>query len=139
MREKKKQKKKVLQQKKKRILKVKKRKKTILLKKFIEECKQKLLKKYEELSNLQKSSADILFEEKGDEADIADSVLGKEMTQELSDTQRKILDLIVLALEKINKGTYGICENCGKIIEKKRLSILPWVRYCVKCQNNIEK
>jgi len=131
MREKKKQKKKVLQQKKER-------KKTILLK-FIEECKQKLLKKYEELSNLQKSSADILFEEKGDEADIADSVLGKEMTQELSDTQRKILDLIVLALEKINKGTYGICENCGKVIEKKRLSILPWVRYCVKCQNNIEK
>jgi|ADKJ01.1.fsa_nt_gi DnaK suppressor protein len=131
MREKKKQKKKVLQQKKER-------KKTILLK-FIEECKQKLLKKYEELSNLQKSSADILFEEKGDEADIADSVLGKEMTQELSDTQRKILDLIVLALDKINKGTYGICENCGKVIEKKRLSILPWVRYCVKCQNNIEK
>jgi len=131
MREKKKQKKKVLQQKKER-------KKTILLK-FVEECKQKLLKKYEELSNLQKSSADILFEEKGDEADIADSVLGKEMTQELSDTQRKILDLIVLALDKINKGTYGICENCGKVIEKKRLSILPWVRYCVKCQNNIEK
>ena len=131
MREKKKQKKKVLQQKKER-------KKTILLK-FIEECKQKLLKKYEELSNLQKSSADVLFEEKGDEADIADSVLGKEMTQELSDTQRKILDLIVLALDKINKGTYGICENCGKVIEKKRLSILPWVRYCVKCQNNIEK
>jgi len=131
MREKKKQKKKVLQQKKER-------KKTILLK-FIEECKQKLLKKYEELSNLQKSSADILFEGKGDEADIADSVLGKEMTQELSDTQRKILDLIVLALDKINKGTYGICENCGKVIEKKRLSILPWVRYCVKCQNNIEK
>jgi len=131
MREKKKQKKKVLQQKKER-------KKTILLK-FIEECKQKLLKKYEELSNLQKSSADILFEEKGDEADIADSVLGKEMTQELSDTQRKILDLIVLALDKINKGTYGICENCGKVIEKKRLSILPWVRYCVKCQNNIER
>jgi DnaK suppressor protein len=138
MRKKKKQKKKVLQQKKKRILKVKKRKKTILLK-FIEECKQKLLKKYEELSNLQKSSADILFEEKGDEADIADSVLGREMTQELSDTQRKILDLIALALEKINKGIYGICENCGKIIEKKRLSILPWVRYCVKCQSNIEK
>jgi DnaK suppressor protein len=131
MREKKKQKKKVLQQKKEI-------KKTILLK-FIEECKQKLLRKYEELSNLQKSSADILFEEKGDEADIADSVLGKEMTQELSDTQRKILDLIVLALDKINKGTYGICENCGKVIEKKRLSILPWVRYCVKCQNNIEK
>ena len=119
-------------------LKIKKRIKK-LSKKFVEQCKQKLLNKYEELINLQKDAATLLFDEKGDEADIADSVLGKEMVQELNDTQRKILELISLSLEKINKGTYGVCEHCGKMITKKRLKILPWVKYCIKCQNNIEK
>jgi len=119
-------------------LKIKKRIKK-LSKKFVEQCKQKLLNKYEELINLQKDAAKLLFDEKGDEADIADSVLGKEMVQELNDTQRKILELISLSLEKINKGTYGVCEHCGKMITKKRLKILPWVKYCIKCQNNIEK
>lgn len=107
--------------------------------KFVEQCREKLFKKYNELISLQKDTATILFDEKGDEADIADSVLGKEMAQELTDTQRKIIDLISLSLEKINKGTYGICECCGKMITKKRLEVLPWVKYCIKCQNNIEK
>ncbi len=124
-------------QKRKKIKKVKKIKK--LSKKFIAECKEKLLKKYEELMSLQKDVKTLLFDEIGDEADIADSVLGKEMVQELTDTQRKILDLISLSLEKIDKGTYGICEHCGKMITKKRLKVLPWAKYCIKCQNNIEK
>ncbi len=127
------------QKKKIKVLKIKRKKRFLLSKKFIEECKQKLIKKYNELLNLQKSAANILFEEKGDEADIADSVLGKEMAQELTDTQRKIIDLISLSLEKINKGTYGICEHCGKMISKKRLIALPWARYCIECQDNIEK
>jgi len=123
----------------KKVKKIKKLKIKELSKKFVEQCKQKLLNKYEELINLQKDAATLLFDEKGDEADIADSVLGKEMVQELNDTQRKILELISLSLEKINKGTYGVCEHCGKMITKKRLKILPWVKYCIKCQNNIEK
>jgi DnaK suppressor protein len=123
----------------KKVKKIKKLKIKELSKKFVEQCKQKLLNKYEELINLQKDAAKLLFDEKGDEADIADSVLGKEMVQELNDTQRKILELISLSLEKINKGTYGVCEHCGKMITKKRLKILPWVKYCIKCQNNIEK
>jgi DnaK suppressor protein len=123
----------------KKVKKIKKLKIKELSKKFVEQCKQKLLNKYEEMINLQKDAAKLLFDEKGDEADIADSVLSKEMVQELNDTQRKILELISLSLEKINKGTYGVCEHCGKMITKKRLKILPWVKYCIKCQNNIEK
>lgn len=38
------------------------------------------------------------------------------------------------ALEKIEKGTYGICEKCGKKIEKERLEAYPEVRNCSKCQ-----
>jgi len=39
-----------------------------------------------------------------------------------------------LALEKIKKGKYGICEKCGKEIEEKRLEVYPEARLCQKCK-----
>lgn len=113
-------------------------KKKLFSAKFIKECKDKLLQKYKELTEIQKKNVGVLFEEVGDEVDIAVNVLGQEVQHELSDTQRSILDLISLALEKIEKGEYGICENCKQPIAKKRLEVLPWAKYCIKCQNNIE-
>ncbi|MCS7151098.1 MAG: TraR/DksA family transcriptional regulator [Endomicrobia bacterium] len=106
---------------------------------FIKECKEKLLQKYKELTEIQKKNTNLLFDEVGDEADIAGSVLGQEMQHELSDTQRNLLYLISIALEKIDKGEYGICEGCKKTITKERLKVLPWARYCIKCQNNLER
>lgn len=38
------------------------------------------------------------------------------------------------ALEKIKKGTYGICDNCGKAIPAERLEIFPQANLCVDCQ-----
>lgn len=38
------------------------------------------------------------------------------------------------ALEKIKKGAYGKCENCGKNIDKERLRVLPEARKCGKCE-----
>ena len=38
------------------------------------------------------------------------------------------------ALEKIKKGTYGKCENCGKNIDEERLKVLPEARECGKCE-----
>jgi len=40
---------------------------------------------------------------------------------------------ISFALEKIEKGTYGKCENCGKNIDEERLKVLPEARECGKC------
>lgn len=41
---------------------------------------------------------------------------------------------INLALEKIKKGKYGICEKCKKPIDKERLEIYPEARFCLKCE-----
>lgn len=41
---------------------------------------------------------------------------------------------INLALEKIEKGKYGICEECQKEIEKERLQIYPETKFCSKCK-----
>jgi len=47
----------------------------------------------------------------------------------------KKLKNINLALEKIKKGKYGICEKCKKPISAKRLKISPEARLCIKCQS----
>ncbi|MFA5629515.1 MAG: TraR/DksA C4-type zinc finger protein [Dehalococcoidales bacterium] len=49
--------------------------------------------------------------------------------QQLAETER--------ALEKFAKGTYGICEDCGKPIKPERLEALPQALYCMEC--NVRK
>ena len=55
-----------------------------------------------------------------------------------SDLARE-LEAIADALEKIEKGTYGICESCGKEISYERLEAVPTARLCVECKNQMEK
>ena len=43
------------------------------------------------------------------------------------------------ALKRIEEGTYGICELTGKAIPKSRLNAIPWARYTVKAQAQLEK
>jgi DnaK suppressor protein len=44
------------------------------------------------------------------------------------------LAAVTLALEKIKKGTYGICDHCGKAILPERLEFFPQANLCVDCQ-----
>ena len=39
-----------------------------------------------------------------------------------------------IALGKIDKGTYGVCERCGEPISPERLEAIPYARLCVKCK-----
>ncbi|MEN3013715.1 MAG: TraR/DksA family transcriptional regulator [Endomicrobiia bacterium] len=103
-------------------------------KKDLDFYKKKLLEKYNEILKLQKNNNIELPLEIGDEIDIAEHNLGKEVRRELSDTQINLLNLINIALEKIEKGEYGFCSKCGKKIPKKRLNALPWTDLCIKCQ-----
>lgn len=43
------------------------------------------------------------------------------------------------ALERIEDGTFGICEGCEKAIPKTRLQAIPYARCCVSCQRKNEK
>jgi RNA polymerase-binding protein DksA len=42
------------------------------------------------------------------------------------------------ALERIKLGTYGRCSECGRPIQEKRLSAVPWALLCVNCQKRKE-
>ncbi len=74
--------------------------------------------------------------------DIADQATGISTHQiliDLSEKERNQLKLVEKALEKINNGTYGICDRCEGKIPAKRLEAMPFARYCVACQSEIEK
>jgi DnaK suppressor protein len=43
------------------------------------------------------------------------------------------------AMTKVKLGTYGICENCGNMIDTDRLMIYPEATLCIKCEKKQEK
>ncbi len=49
------------------------------------------------------------------------------------------IDDIDSALNKLNEGMYGICEECGDDIPIKRLEVVPAALYCVPCQHEIDR
>ncbi|MBI2487436.1 MAG: RNA polymerase-binding protein DksA [Deltaproteobacteria bacterium] len=55
------------------------------------------------------------------------------------DRERKLLQKILKALEKIKDGTYGICEECGDDISESRLKVRPEATLCIKCKEEEEK
>jgi DnaK suppressor protein len=86
-----------------------------------------------------KRTMDILEPEVGDSIDQATQSLDKEILFELSDNERKMLDNIDASLRKMDNGNYGVCEHCKRPVEKKRLKALPSARYCMSCQEGIER
>ena len=43
------------------------------------------------------------------------------------------------ALDRLEEGTYGICEDCGAAIKLARLKVLPFTTYCVQCRERREQ
>ena len=72
-------------------------------------------------------------------ADIGTDNFEQEFALDLMDSERKLLDEIHKALERIEDGTFGICEGTGKPIPKARLKAQPWARYCVEYARMIEQ
>jgi len=75
----------------------------------------------------------------GDFYDDAESEKGRQLNHLLSERDRTKLAQIDDALEKIAEETYGICEECGCDIPKKRLNVLPFARCCIECQSDMER
>lgn len=49
------------------------------------------------------------------------------------------ISLIEAALERVENGTYGVCERCGKKIADARLKALPFAQYCISCQEIVDE
>jgi DnaK suppressor protein len=74
-----------------------------------------------------------------DSGDVAAYSYSKEVLMGLGENERTKLRLVEEALAKIDEGIYGVCERCEEAIPVKRLDLLPFTRYCVQCQSELEK
>jgi DnaK suppressor protein len=62
----------------------------------------------------------------------------QEFTLSLVENDEETLKWIADALDRIELGTYGACEQCERKIPKQRLNVLPFTAYCVKCASEIQ-
>jgi len=72
-------------------------------------------------------------------ADLGTDNFEQEFSLELMDSERKLLTEINDALDRIENGTYGICEGTGKPISKARLEAQPWARYSIEYAKMLEE
>src|SRR6478672_11220702 len=70
--------------------------------------------------------------------DTATATFDRELDQGLEEGAQQTLDAIKDALRKIEDGTYGTCEVCGKPIGEDRLTAIPWARLCIDDQRKAD-
>jgi DnaK suppressor protein len=64
--------------------------------------------------------------------DTATVTYDRELDYSLEENSGTVLREIDAALQRIEDGTYGVCEGCGKPIEEERLEAIPWTRLCIE-------
>lgn len=106
----------------------------------IEEIKKKLLKQKQQIlidaGLIKNLPSENNLSEIGD---IASQEIDRSFLLRLRDRERKLLKKIEKALEKIDNGTYGICESCGREIPIERLEARPVTDLCIDCKTEQEE
>ena len=112
-------------------------------KKKVEAFKKRLEERQKELrTNVSRNEQDGRAADLDTAQDIADrasSSYQKEFLFHQSSNDRQILQMVEAALSRIREGTFGECISCGNEINVKRLEAVPWTRYCIECQEKLEK
>ena len=101
----------------------------------------------EAIENLQRESSGSLADETGElnpgfdqhPGDVATELFDRELEYTLQDGEQALLARIDRALGRIDDGTYGKCERCGKDIPEERLEARPWAELDIDCQREVER
>jgi RNA polymerase-binding protein DksA len=89
-----------------------------------------------DLDDLQRSSTDGAGD---DQADAGSKTFEREQEQSIAANRRDLITQIQHAVERIDSGTYGFCESCGKAIPKARLKAFPAATLDVACKQREER
>ncbi|CCI53506.1 MAG: TraR/DksA C4-type zinc finger protein [Tetrasphaera jenkinsii] len=74
-----------------------------------------------------------------DQADAGSKTLEREQELSLANNARELLVQSTRAIERLEDGTYGTCENCGNAIGKLRLEAAPRATLCLPCKSKEER
>jgi len=107
-------------------------------KKKAEYYKKRLVTTQDELTRLvTKSERDGREADEEATQDVADKAANsytKEFLFHQSDENRRMLQLVNEALERLKDGSYGVGVSCQGEVQVKRLDAVPWARHCIECQ-----
>ncbi|MEW6057683.1 MAG: TraR/DksA C4-type zinc finger protein [Bdellovibrionota bacterium] len=106
------------------------KKNLVKFKKLLLEEKQRII------NNSRKDLDDIKIDidDLPDETDLAATEVSQTLAFKLRDRERLLLAKIDQALEKIEDGTFGVCESCEEPIEPRRLEARPVSTLCIACK-----
>jgi RNA polymerase-binding transcription factor DksA len=106
-----------------------------LRKKLIDECARMAAEYQRDITAAQS------IQEEGveDLEELASMDVDREQLFAYSEQDRDKLLLIEEALQRMNDGTYGVCQWSGQPIPLDRLRVLPWARYSAEVQERIER
>ncbi len=90
----------------------------------------------EALNGLMRDSADAAGD---DQADTGTKNMTREHEMALAENAREMLYQTERALERLESGTYGACEHCGRPIGKARMQAFPRATLCVECKQRQER
>jgi RNA polymerase-binding protein DksA len=72
-------------------------------------------------------------------ADFATVTVDREIDYTLEENEERLLAAIDAALKRIDEGTFGICQSCGRPIDPERLKALPYTTQCIDCKRREER
>lgn len=108
---------------------------------FVTKLREQLLKEYFRLEKQLQITTDNLKNTHGtdnvEETGSEDYLHALDFSMIGSDSEK--MRLIHNALEKLERGTYGICDDCGQRISEARLKVRPFARYCIDCKSAREE
>jgi len=106
----------------------------------LKDIKERLQKERELLiQKLQGNDLSVVAAASNENADLAVRNYSKNVMLAVSENESRQLTLIDEALLRLDDEEYGTCQNCEKDINPKRLQAIPWARYCIECQELVER
>ncbi|HEX8264093.1 MAG TPA: TraR/DksA family transcriptional regulator [Pyrinomonadaceae bacterium] len=109
----------------------------------LENYKKQLLEQRDrlvgQLNENQRQSFEFGLEEMPDPVDAAVQDRSQTILLSISESERDLIDQIDEALQRIELGSYGTCVNCERDIAVARIEAVPYARYCMNCQEKLER
>lgn len=107
----------------------------------IDYLKASLVQQLDELLDQAKKTVGVLIQDgssSSDPLDQASEAMDRDYTLRIRDREYRLIQKIKTALEKIQDGNFGICENCEEDISFARLKARPVTAYCIHCKSKME-
>jgi DnaK suppressor protein len=106
---------------------------------FIEEQRKVLEEVYNRLSGKKRIVQETDAQNGCDFGDVSAAMTAADNAMALISNSTQVLREVETALKKIKSGTYGLCESSGNPIGQERLEAIPWARFSIEVQRDLEK